>query len=76
MLDHLREQASSSQFEFEEEVVPVQEEVEPLRPSLDQRLGMNAQQRFILSLMLLFEVCLLGVMFLFVTGKIVPPFLY
>jgi hypothetical protein len=37
---------------------------------------MNAQQRFILSVMLLIVVCLLGVMFLFVTGKIVPPFLY
>ena len=74
MLDNLRDQAASSQFE--EEVVPVQEEVEPPKPSLDQVLGMNAQQRFFLSVMLLFVVCLLGVMFLFVTGKIVPPFLY
>jgi len=74
MLDNLRDQAASSQFE--EEVVPVQEEVEPPKPSLDQVLGMNAQQRFILSLMLLCVVCLLGVMFLFVTGKIVLPFLY
>ncbi|PJH75643.1 MAG: hypothetical protein CO064_05550 [Anaerolineae bacterium CG_4_9_14_0_8_um_filter_58_9] len=74
MLDNLRDQAASSQFE--EEVVPVQEEVEPPKPSLDQVLGMNAQQRFFLSVMLLFVVCLLGVMFLFVTGKIVLPFLY
>jgi len=74
MLDNLRDKAASSQFE--EEVVPVQEEVEPPKPSLDQVLGMNAQQRFILSLMPLCVVCLLGVMFMFVTGKIVPPFLY
>jgi len=74
MLDNLRDQAASSQFE--EEVVPVQEEVEPPKLSLDQILGINVQQRFILSVMLLFVVCLLGVMFLFVTGKIVPPFLY
>jgi len=74
MLENLRDQAASSQFE--EEVVPVQEEVELPKPSLDQVLGMNAQQRFFLSVMLLCVVCLLGVMFLFVTGKIVPPFLY
>jgi hypothetical protein len=74
MLDNLRDQAASSQFK--EEVVPVQEEVKPPKPSLNQVMGMNAQQRFILSVMLLFVVCLLGVMFLFVTGKVVPPFLY
>jgi len=74
MLDNLRDQAASSQFE--EEVVPVQEEVESTKPPLNQILGINAQQRFILSVMLLFVVCLLGVMFLFVTGKVFPPFLY
>ena len=73
MLDNLRDQAASSQFE---EAVPVQEEMEPPKPSRDQILRMNAQQRFILSMMLLCVVCLLGVMFLFVTGKVVPPFLY
>jgi len=74
MLGYLRDQAASSQFE--EEVVPVQEEVEPTKPPLNQILGINPQQRFILSVMLLFVVCLLGVMFLFVTGKVFPPFLY
>jgi len=74
MLDYLRDQAASSQFE--EEVVPVQEEGEPPKLPLDQFLRINAQQRFILSVMLLFVVCLLGVMFLFVTGKVFPPFLY
>jgi len=74
MLDNLRDQATSSQFE--EEVVPVQEKVRTPKLSLNQILGINAQQRFILSVMLLFVVCLLGVMFLFVTGKVVPQFLY
>jgi hypothetical protein len=74
MLDYLRDQATSSQFE--EEVVPIQEEDEPPKLPLDQSLRINAQQRFILSVMLLFVVCLLGVMFLFVTGKVFPPFLY
>lgn len=74
MLDNLRDQAASSQFE--EEVVPIQEEVETPKLPLYQFLHINAQQRFILSLMLLFVVCLLGVVFLFVTGKVFPPFLY
>lgn len=38
-------------------------------------LGLKPQQLFILLLMLLVVVCLLGTMFLLVTGKIVPPFL-
>ena len=74
MLDNLRDQATSSQFE--EVVVPIQEEVETPKLPLYQFLHINAQQRFILSVMLLFVVFLLGVMILFVTGKIVPPFLY
>jgi len=73
MLDNLRDQAASSQY-YEEEPVPAQEEANPPKSSLDRVLGMNAQQRFILAVMLLFVVCLLGVMFLFVTGKVVPPF--
>jgi hypothetical protein len=73
MLNDLRDQAASSQFE--EGVIPIQE-VKPPKRSLSQVLSMNAKQRFILSMMLLFVVCLLGVMCLLVTGKLVPPFLY
>ncbi len=75
MLDNLRDQAASSQY-YQEEPLSAQEEVRPTKPSLGQFLGMKAQQRFILAVMLFFVVCLLGVMLLFVTGKIVPPFLY
>jgi len=76
MLDNLRDQAASSQYYQDEESSPAQEEVKPAKPSLGQFLGVKPQQRFILAVMLLFVVCLLGVMLLFVTGKIVPPFLY
>ncbi len=43
--------------------------------SFDQITGMTAQQRFILAVMLLVMVCLLGTMFLVITGKMVPSFL-
>jgi len=39
-------------------------------------LGMNAMQRFLLSLLLFASVCLLSFFFLLVTGKIYPPFLF
>ena len=59
MLDKLREQAASSPFP--EETAPVvEEEAKPPKRSFDQIVGMNAKQRFALSLMLLIVVCLLG----------------
>jgi len=76
MLDNLRDQAISSPYYQDEEPFRTQDEVKPPMPPLDKVLGVNAQQRFILAMMLLFVVCLLGVMVLFVTGKVVPPFLY
>jgi len=36
-------------------------------------LGMTASQRFIVSLLLLFSTCLLGTLFLIVTGRIYIP---
>ena len=38
-------------------------------------LGMSPVQRFIVAVMLLMMVVILGVLFLLVTSKIVPPFL-
>ena len=35
----------------------------------NQLLGMTAQQRFILAVMLMFTVCLLGMLAMFVMGK-------
>jgi hypothetical protein len=37
-------------------------------------LGMNAPQRFMLSLMIFFMVVILGAFCLILTGKVVPPF--
>jgi hypothetical protein len=75
MLDHLREEASTSQFDEDVFVLQEKPELKPKR-TLNYVMGTTAKQRFILAVMLFFVVCLLGTMFLFVTGKIVPPFLY
>jgi hypothetical protein len=74
MLDNLRDQAASSPFFQQEEPIgePVPEGPPP-RKTLDQMIGMSAQQRFVLSLMLLVVVCLLGTMVLLVTGRLVLP---
>lgn len=75
MLDNLRDQTS---FQPEEEPLPADAPEQPKprkrRRSLNQMTGMTAQQRFMLSLMLLVMVCLLGVVFLVITGKVVLPF--
>ena len=75
MLDNLRNQTS---FQPEEEPPDPSEPAQPKprkpRRSLDQITGMKAQQRFMLSVMLLVMVCLLGVILLVFTGKVIPPF--
>ncbi len=76
MLDDLR---NSSAFIDEEE--PQNEEAKQTayrRPSSRQKdtfLGMTAQQRFILSLMVFFMICILGVFALAISGSIYLPFL-
>jgi hypothetical protein len=77
MLENLRNQTSFEPGDEEEPQLPILDE-KPKRPkkkgrSLDQITGMKAPQRFFLSLMLLIIVCLLGVILLVVTGKVVPP---
>ncbi len=77
MLDNLRDQAS-----FQEEEEPLDPNApkppRPRRPrrSLDQITGTTAQQRFALAVMLSIMVCLLGVMLLIISGKMVPSFLF
>ena len=76
MLDDLRDQAS---FQPEEKgPLPVETTEQPKRkkPSqpINRKAGLTAPQAFILSLMLLMAVCLLGVMILITTGKVVLPF--
>ncbi|RIK31851.1 MAG: hypothetical protein DCC56_06640 [Anaerolineae bacterium] len=75
MFDNLRESASSSSF-YEEEANELYREPEskPLVAPAKRRgaprfLGMTAQQRFLLSLMLLFTVCALGTLAMFLLGK-------
>lgn len=74
MLDDLR---NSSSFIDEEETNEPEEEViqQPAvrRRSKETFLGMTAQQRFILSLMMFFMVCLLGSVALVITGSIAIP---
>jgi hypothetical protein len=75
MLDNLRNQAS---FQPDEEPLPTSlpEAPKPPKPrrTFDQMTGMTAQQRFMLSVMLLVMACLLGVIFLVIMGKVILPF--
>ena len=76
MLDDLR---NSSAFIDEEEPLTNPEErgAAQFRPSRRSQketfLGLTAQQRFILSLMLFFMVCALGVLSLWMSGSIYVP---
>jgi hypothetical protein len=75
MFDNLRESASSSSF-YEEESNELYREpasrplpAAPARRRGSRFLGMTAQQRFLLSLMLLFTVCAFGTLAMFILGK-------
>jgi|WetSurMetagenome_2_1015567.scaffolds.fasta_scaffold1032790_2 hypothetical protein len=79
MFDNLRDSAESSSF-YEEEPNDLYKEPEakpavvaaraPKRRRNSGRfLGMTAQQRFILSLMLMFTVCIMGTLAMFILGK-------
>ena len=75
MLDNLRNQASFTPDE-EEPLEPSQpEQPKPPKPrrSLDQITGTTDKQRLLLAVMLLVMVCLLGAIFLLITGKVVLP---
>jgi len=75
MFDNLRESAESPFYEEESNDLykepasrPLASAV-PVRRSNSRFLGMTAQQRFIVSLMLMFTVCILGTLALFLTGR-------
>ncbi len=74
MLDDLRNEATTNTF-FEDDDADFLLEGAPVRER-GNFLGMTALQRFILSMMLLFSVCLLGSLCLLVTQRLVPPGLY
>jgi hypothetical protein len=71
MFDNLRD---SSFYEEEEQnngpyQDPKPQRVSPRRRRKTQFLGMTAQQRFLLSLMFLFTVCVMGVLAMMVLGR-------
>ena len=64
MLDDLRNSATQS---YEEQITHGMKKKRPRRPFL----GMTAPQRFFIAALILLMTCLLGVLFLIATGKIV-----
>lgn len=74
MFDNLRDSASSF---YEEEQNDLYKEpaaeVKPVSPRKRRKnvkfLGMTAQQRFLISVMLLFTICIMGTLAMFVLGK-------
>ena len=71
MFDNLREQANSSPLYENEAQFQSADEPGAAAPRTSGRLlGMTPAQRFFVSLMLMIMVCLVGAMFLLVTGKI------
>ena len=71
MFDNLRDSAESSFYEEEQNDLYK----EPVAKAAVRRrnngrfLGMTAQQRFFLSVMLMFTVCIIGTLAMFVLGK-------
>ena len=74
MFDNLRDSAESSFYEEEPNDLykePVAQPAAPKRrrPRNARFLGMTAQQRFLISVMLMFTVCIIGTLAMFVLGK-------
>ena len=72
MFDNLRDSASSF-YEEEQNDLYKEPEAKPVttrkRHKNTKFLGMTAQQRFLISVMLLFTVCIMGTLAMFVLGK-------
>lgn len=75
MLDDLRERASESDFFSDEEPAFEYKDTESPAASQQLFLGMTPIQRFVIAVMALMMVCMMGVFFLLVTGKIYLPML-
>jgi len=74
MFDNLRDSAESSFYEEEPNDLykePVAQPALPKRRRMNNGrfLGMTAQQRFLLSLIFMLTVCVMGVLVMFVLGK-------
>lgn len=75
MFDDLRNDEKTGQFtsdDFDQMLEPAsKKERKPVRLGGSGKiLGMNAMQRFVLSLLLLFVTCLGGMMLLLLTGRV------
>ena len=86
MFDNLRDSADSSFYEeepndlYKEPAAPASKPGKKPATAAKKRrgnnarfLGMTAQQRFIVSLMLLFTVCMMGTVAMLVLGKMSLP---
>jgi hypothetical protein len=85
MFDNLRDSADSSFYEEEpndlyKEPVPSSQKAASAAPRKRRSnnvrfLGMTAQQRFLVALMLMFTVCIMGTLALLILGKMSLPVL-
>jgi hypothetical protein len=74
MLDNLRNQATfKPEEEPEEPIRPEKPKLRKRRRSFNQVTHTTDKQRLMLAIMLLVMVCLLGVILLVFTGKVVLP---
>lgn len=71
MFDNLRDSAESSFYEEEQSDLYREPAAKAAvrRRSNGRFLGMTAQQRFLLAVMLMFTVCIMGTLVMFVLGK-------
>lgn len=74
MFDNLRDSAESSFYEEDPNDLykePVAQPAAPKRRRTNNArfLGMTAQQRFFISVMLMFTVCIIGTLAMFILGK-------
>lgn len=75
MFDNLRDDASSSLYEDDDNAFPEEDTfasvpVTSKRKASGKFLGMTSMQRFIIAVMLMIVVCTLGTMCLLITGRI------
>ena len=75
MLDNLRNQAAFTPDEEDPSEIGQPKPPKPTKPrrTIDQITGTNDKQRLMLAIMLLIMVCLLGTIFLLITGTVVLP---
>lgn len=73
MFDNLRDDSSFYEDEQSDQYKEPEAQVQPVVATRRRRnsrfLGMTAQQRFMLAFMLMITVCVMGMLAMFVTGR-------